>query len=99
MKNETPVLTLSFFFNDISEFNINIPDIINTNILNSTSIFLDSVSLSKIKGNLLNIIVTHIKNKSCSLIFQIIEPNSIYALQKNNLNKGFIISNSQDQYY
>ena len=99
MKNSTPALTLSFSFNDISEFNINIPNIINTNISNSTSIFLDSDSLSKLTEKILEITVTYTNKKNCSLIFQIIEPNSIYALQKNNLNKGFIVSNSQYQFY
>ena len=96
---EESSLTLSFSFNNITQFNINISDIINTTISNSTSIFLDSDSLSKIKEKVLNIKITHIENKNCSLIFQIIEPNSIYALQKNNLNKGFIPSNYLYQYY
>ena len=91
--------TLSFSFREVTKFNINIPDIINTNISNSITIFLDSDSLSKIKENILNITITHIEDKKCSLIFQIIEPNSIYALQKNYLNKGFITSNYLYQYY
>ena len=95
---ENSSLTLSFSFNNVSKFNINIPDIINTNISNSTSIFLDSDSLSK-EEKVLNIKITLIENNNCSLIFQIIEPNSIYTLQKNNLNKGFIPSNYLYQYY
>ena len=96
---ENSSITLSFSFNNITKFNINISDIIYTTIINSTTIFLDSDSLSKIKEKILNINITHIENKNCSLIFQIIEPNSIYALQKNNLNKGFITSNYLNQYY
>ena len=92
-------ITLSFSFNDISKFNINILNLINVTISNSTSIFLDSDSLSKIKEKILRINITHIEKKNCSLIFQIIEPNSTYVLQKNNLNKGFITSNFLYQYY
>ena len=96
---EKSSVTLSFSFNNITKFNINISDIIDTTISNSTTIFLDSESLSKITDKILNIHITHIENKNCSLIFQIIEPNSIYFLQKNNLNKGFITSNYLYQYY
>ena len=91
--------TLSFSFSEITKFNINIPDLINTNISNSTTIFLDSDSLSKIKENILNITITHFENTKSSLIFQIIEPNSINVLQKYNLNKGFITSNYLYQFY
>ena len=99
---EKSSVTLSFSFREVTIFNINIPNLINTNITNSTTTFLDSDSLSKIKGNILNITITHIynfENKNCSLIFQIIEPNSIYVFQKDYLNKGFITSNYLYQYY
>ena len=70
-------LTLSFSFNNVTKFNINISNIKYSNISNSTSIFLDSDFLSKIKEKKLNIKINLIENKNCSLIFQIIEPNSI----------------------
>ena len=91
--------TLLFSFREKTKFNINIPDIINTNISNSSKIFLHSDFLSKIKENTLNITLSHIENKECTLIFQIIAPNSNYVLQKQNLNKGFITSNNLYQYY
>ena len=96
---ENSSLTLSFSFNNASNFNIYIPYIINTTISNSTTIFLDSNSLKNIKENMLKITITYIGNKNSSLIFQIIKPNSAYLLQKNNLNKGFITSNYKYQYY
>jgi hypothetical protein len=42
-------ITLSFSFNNVSNFNIIIGDIINTNISNSTIIYLDQDLLAKIK--------------------------------------------------
>jgi len=92
-------LALSFSFNEISNFNIYITDIINTTISNSTTIFLNSDSLKKIQDNLY-IRIEQIENSNpCSLTFQIIKSESIYILQRNNINKGFITSNSYRQYY
>ena len=100
IKNRASFITLSFSFNEVSTFNIIIPDIINTNISNSTTIFLDQESLLKIKGDTLNIRIEHIDTKyPCSLIFQIFEDNTIYILQRHYINKGFIDSNSSNQYY
>ena len=56
-------ITLSFSFNDFSKFNIIIPDIINTTISNSTTIFLDQDLLGKIKGDKLKISIEQIGNK------------------------------------
>jgi len=53
-------IALSFSFNDVSKFNINISDIINTTISNSTTIFLDPDSLIKIKGDKLKISIEQI---------------------------------------
>ena len=93
-------LALSFSFNDVSKFNINIADISNTIISNSTTIFLDSDSLKKIKGDTLNIRIEQIENNyPCSLTFQIIKSESIYILQRNYINKGFITSKDLNQYY
>ena len=92
-------LTLSFSLNNVSEFNIYIPNIINTTISNSTTIFIDTDSLKNIQSNSLEITITYIGNKNTSLIFQIIKQKSFYLLQKNNLNKGFITSNFLRQYY
>jgi len=93
-------LALSFSFNEVSNFNIYITDIINTTISNSTTIFLDSDSLKKIKEDNLYIRIEQNENSySCSLTFQIIKSESIYILQRNYINKGFITSNSSKQYY
>ena len=93
-------MALSFTFNDVSKFNINIKDIINTTISNSTTIFLDSDSLDKIKGDTLYIrIEQNENNHPCSLTFQIIKSESIYILQRNYINKGFITSKNLNQYY
>ena len=93
-------LALSFTFNDVSKFNINIKDIIITTISNSTTIFLDLVSLEKIKGDTLSIRIEQNENNyPCSLTFQIIKSESIYILQRNYINKGFITSMNLNQYY
>ena len=84
-------ITLSFSFNDFSKFNIIIPDIINTTISNSTTIFLDQDLLGKIKGDKINISIEIIGNKyPCLLTFQIIAPEPVYILQREYINKGFI---------
>ena len=93
-------ITVSISFNEVSTFNINIPDIIDINISNSTNIFLDSDSLKNINGDILHITISHLeKQSSCILTFQIIEPESIYILQRDYINKGFISSNYKYQYY
>jgi len=93
-------IALSFSFNNVSKFNIIIPDIINTTISNSTTIFLDPDSLLKIKGDKLKISIKQIENKySCLLTFQIIEPDQVYTLQRDYINKGFIDSNHTNLYY
>jgi len=56
-------IALSFSFNDISKFNINISDILNNTISNSTTIFLDPESLFNIKGNKININIEQFGNK------------------------------------
>ena len=93
-------ITVSISFNEVSTFNIKIPDIIDINISNSTNIFLYSDSLEKINGDTINIIISHLeKQSSCILTFQIIEPELINILQKDYINKGFISSNYEYQYY
>jgi len=93
-------MALSFSFNDVSTFNINIKDVINTTISNSTTIFLDSDSLKKIKGEILHIKIEQDENSyPCLLTFQIIKSESIYILQRNYINKGFITSKYSKQYY
>ena len=100
ISKNTSFLALSFSFNEVSKFNINIKDIIDTTISNSTTIFLDSDSLKKIKDDNLYIKIEQNENSYPSFLnFQIIKPNSIYILQRNYINKGFITSNSSKQYY
>ena len=91
VRKNTRFITLSFSFNNISEFNINIPDIINTTISNSTAIRLGSKYLYNLEEDTLNIIIEQIGNKyPCLLTFQIIEPEKVYILQRDYINKGFI---------
>ena len=93
-------ITLSFSFNNVSQFNINIPEIINTTISNSTTIFLDQEFLKKIKGDKLKISIQQIGNKyPCLLTFQIIAPELFYILQRDYINKGFIATDHINLYY
>ena len=90
-ENNISYIALSFSFNNVSKFNIIIPDVINTNISNSTTIFLYQDLLDKIKGDKLNISIDHIGNEyPCLLTFQIIAPEQVYILQRDYINKGFI---------
>ena len=92
--------TLSFSFNNVSKFNIIIPDVINTTISNSTTIFLDQDLLGKFKGDKLNISIEQIEKKyPCLLTFQIIAPEQVYILQRDNINKGFIDTAHINLYY
>jgi len=92
--------TLSFSFNDVSQFNIIIPEIINITISNSTTIFLDQELLIKIEGDKINIIIEQIGNKyPCLLTFQIIAPKKVYTLQRDYINKGFIATSHKNLYY
>jgi len=62
-------LALSFSFNEVSKFNINIKDIIDTTISNSTTIFLDSDSLKEIKDDNLYIKIEQNENSyPCFLV-------------------------------
>ena len=100
VRKNTRFITLSFSFNNISEFNINIPDIINTTISNSTTIHLGSKYLNNLKEDTLNINIEQFGNKyPCLLTFQIIEHESIYILQRDYINKGFIYSGHINTYY
>ena len=56
-------ITLSFSFNDVSKFKIYIPDIINTIISNSTTIFLDQKKLDKLNVEKLKISIEQIENE------------------------------------
>ena len=99
-RNNTRFISLSFSFNSVSEFNINIPNIINTTISNSTTIYLGSKSLNNLKEDALNININHIDNQyPCLLNFQIIEPESVYILQRYYINKGIIDSDHINAYY
>ena len=81
VSKNTSFLALSFSFNEVSKFNINIKDIIDTTISNSTTIFLDSDSLKKIKDDNLYIKIEENENSyPCFLNFQIIKSDSIYIL-------------------
>jgi len=91
-------IALSFSFNNVSEFNINISDILNTTISNSTTIYLDNDTLNTIEENI-NIRIEHIGSNPCLLTFQIIEPESICILQRDFINKGFIDRKNTSLYY
>jgi len=100
LSKESSYIALSFSFNDVSKFNINISDILNTTISNSTTIFLDPDSLFNIKGDKLKISIEQIENKyPCLLTFQIIAPKQVYTLQRDYINKGFIDTNHEYLYY
>ena len=92
-------IALSFSLNNVSEFNIIIPDIINTTISNSTTIYLDNDTLNNIEEKILNIGIEHIGSNPCLLTFQIIEPKSVSILQRDFINKGFIDTNHENLYY
>ena len=62
VRKNTRFITLSFSFNNISEFNINIPDIINPTISNSTTIHLGSKYLNNLEEDTLNINIEQFGN-------------------------------------
>ena len=98
-------ITLSFIFDENLIFNVEIKNVSNRIISNSSNIFLYYEELSKIENGILTIKITH-SNESILelkynplLIFKIIESNSISILEKNKLNLGFTTSKKVNQYY
>ena len=84
-------MILSFTFDENLLFNVDIKNILNRTISNSSNIFLFYNELSKIKNGLLTIKITYSKENTSEeknnslLIFKLIESNSISILEKINL--------------
>ena len=102
--------SLSFQFNEKSNFSINIynnneGNLINIkskNIYNSTYIYLKSDILKKISNAKvkLNIIIKKMDdNKAINMFFKVVEKESISMLQKGALNYGFITTEINYQYF
>ena len=103
--DENSFMILSFTFDENLLFNVDIKNILNRTISNSSNIFLFYNELSKIENDLLTIKINYSKENTSEeknnslLIFKLIESNSISILEKNKLNLGFTISKKVDQYY
>ena len=102
---EDHFIVLSFISNENLNFNIDIKNILNRVISNSSNIFLYYEELSKIENGILTIKINHSKENilekenNSVLIFKLIESNSISILEKNKLNLGFTFSKKVSQYY
>jgi len=103
--NEDSFVTLSFIVDENISFNIDIKNELNRNISSTSNIFLDYSKLSKIRNDTLTIKIIFNKESisrpkyNATLIFKLIESNSISILRKNILNQGFTISKKVNQYY
>ena len=103
--NEDSFVTLSFIVDENNSFNIDIKNELNRNISSTSNIFLDYSKLSKIRNDTLTIKIIFNKESisrpkyNATLIFKLIESNSISILRKNILNQGFTISKKVNQYY
>lgn len=95
-------IAFSFLFNKKSKFQIHISNILNNTYEDSTFIYLDYNTLSKIdeNGRCIEISIKNInKRHPVILTFKAIKNDTISVLQKYYLNQGFITSNNQFQYY
>ena len=89
--DENSFMILSFTFDENLLFNVDIKNILNRTISNSSNIFLFYNELSKIENDLLTIKINYSKENTSEeknnslLIFKLIESNSISILEKINL--------------
>ena len=99
--DENSFIILSFIFDENLLFNIDIKNILNRTISNSSNIFLFYNELSKIKNGLLTIKITYSKENTSEeknnslLIFKLIESNSISILEKINLIQALLFQKKQ----